>query len=142
MIICIRQNEGKFPPKWAEIFILSKLKTTIAGKFLRFLKELFSKSSLSRPPQRSKHPCALNRLRPAGCLEGVKSSLQGRFYSFTPRDLRSRNAKYRFITGTESSPSRCIPTQPSRKREGFVLDHFETKRKTVLVLSMTHPLSY
>ena len=44
-------------------------------KFLRFLKELFSKSSLSRPPQRSKYSqCASNRLRPAGGLELSKPS--------------------------------------------------------------------
>ena len=49
-------------------------------KFLKFLKELFSKSSLSRRPQTAKFSLALQTGgAPADRLEGVKSSLQGRF---------------------------------------------------------------
>jgi hypothetical protein len=65
-------------------FFLSKLFQQlfhyILLKVFEDSKETFFKKFLkSRSAEREILPCASNRLRPAGCLEGVKSSLQGRF---------------------------------------------------------------
>ena len=58
---------------------------------MRFLKELFSKSSLSRAPQSAKlSPTLQAGGAPADCLEGVKTPFQGVFCSFTPRATPSR----------------------------------------------------
>ena len=54
MIICLRQNKGEFSRCARKLSLKSK--PTSAKKFLKILKELFSKSSLSRAPQSAKLP--------------------------------------------------------------------------------------
>jgi len=65
-----RKNSPNFGEKQAE-------------KFLKILKELFSKSSLSRPPQRSELPLCFETAAPRRRFGMSKISPRGRFCSFT-----------------------------------------------------------
>jgi len=99
-----------------------KLKTTAAGKFLKILKELFSKSSLSRRPQTAKLSLALQTGgAPADRLEVVKPPLAGGFTTSPCATFGRAIPNKDYVPAQSPRLGNCIPTQPSRKREGFIL---------------------